>query len=121
MIDIPRYESSRNYPSARYAGFRIDGPDAVTVIGMTPEQATALLTRHSPHAQFDFEPIEVAGGGAWQSLTGRELSDDEVKKAAEIGLLSIRGQSAEHAVKLAVSNYATLRNGAMSMVLIDWE
>ena len=63
----------------------------------------------------------MAGEVSWQSLTGRELSDEEAEKAREIGSLSIRGQSAEHAVKLAVSNYTTLRNGAMSMVLIDWE
>lgn len=125
MSTVPRYESSRKYPSARTAGFQIADPDNVIGVGMSEEQFIALLSRQDPSigseikiTEADPKSVEESG---WRTIAGEQMTPEQLNDAVKVGIYHVRGEKVSLLVERAVDVYSHLRVGTMAMVLIDWE
>ncbi|CAE6804042.1 hypothetical protein [Paraburkholderia nemoris] len=124
-LRVPRYESNRQYPSARTAGFNILSDERVLLVGVNEEQAKGLLTQQLPGAKLRYGAATAkdmaAVKGRWQAFTGRALKGSEVEKSLALGALIVKGPNAADLVRKATQIYAHLRTANMALVLIDWE
>src|SRR5471032_36637 len=116
-LRVPRYESNRQYPSARTAGFNILSDDRVLLIGVNEEQAIGLMTQQLPGAKLRYvaaTPKDMASvKGPWQAFTGRDLTASEVEKSSELGALIVKGPNAADLVRKATQIYVHLRTANM--------
>ncbi|HKC65070.1 MAG TPA: hypothetical protein VKB86_15615 [Pyrinomonadaceae bacterium] len=127
-VTVPRYESSRKFPSARNAGIMQVSDDEIAAVGMNAEQLSALLSRLGPEAKINYDRRSLKDitqlntkGGGWQSFTGRLLEPDEVERGAHIGVVVAKGKGIGQLTTQIQTTYAQFRNATMAMVLIDWE